>query len=268
MQHYGLIGYPLVHSFSQRFFSEKFARAGIAGARYDLFPLPDLAQFPKLLQANPDLRGLNVTIPHKETVVRYLHDLDETARAVGAVNTIRIRNGRLTGFNTDTIGFRLSLLSWLTEQGLAVADVRRALVLGTGGAAKAVGFVLEKLAVDVVWVSRAPKRAGVARSRPDTFRQTPSPAVVSYDDLQDFSADDFTLLINATPVGTYPMVDTCPPISFAALDERHLVYDLVYNPAETLLLRRAKARGAAVKNGLEMLQLQAEAAWEIWQEQP
>jgi len=255
MQHYGLIGYPLGHSFSQRFFSEKFAREGIADAQYDLFPLPQIGLLPQLLQAHPDLVGLNVTIPHKETVVGYLHDLDETARAVGAVNTIRIRNGRLTGFNTDTVGFRLSLLSWLAERGLAVADVRRALVLGTGGAAKAVGFVLEKLAIDFVCVSRSPKR------------QTPSRAVVSYDDLQGFSPDDFTLIVNATPAGTHPDADVCPPVPFAALDARHLVYDLVYNPAETLLLRRAKNQGAAVKNGLEMLQLQAEAAWEIWQKQ-
>lgn len=261
MQHYGLIGYPLGHSFSQRFFSEKFAREGIADARYDLFPLPDIEMLPQLLEENPDLCGLNVTIPHKETVVRYLHDLDETARAVGAVNTIRIRAGRLTGFNTDTVGFRLSLLSWLAEQGLAVSDVRRALVLGTGGAAKAVGFVLEKLAVEVVFVSR-----GGLRFR--KFEKFPkSPVVVSYADLRRFSPADFTLLVNATPLGAYPDTDICPPIPFAALDARHLVYDLVYNPAETLLLRRAEDQGAAVKNGLEMLQLQAEAAWKIWQEQ-
>ncbi len=251
MEQYGLIGYPLGHSFSQRFFSEKFAREGLANVRYDLFPLPDIAELPALLTANPNLRGLNVTIPHKETVLRYLHDLDETARAVGAVNTIRIRNGRLRGFNTDVTGFEQSLQRWRTELGhTPIPQGMHALILGTGGAAKAVAYALQKMGIAYTFVSRS--RIG--------------PQHLSYTQLNTLSARDFTLVVNATPAGTYPDVDACPPIPFDVLDERHLVFDLVYNPAETLLLQRAKTKGAAVKNGLEMLQLQAEAAWKIWQE--
>lgn len=239
------------HSFSQRFFSEKFAREGLANVWYDLFPLPDITELPALLAANPDLRGLNVTIPHKETVLRYLHDLDETARAVGAANTIRIRNGRLRGFNTDVPGFEQSLQRWRTKLGhTPIPEGMHALILGTGGAAKAVAYALQKMGIAYTFVSRS--RMG---------RQ-----YLSYAQLNTLSAGDFTLIVNATPAGTYPDVDACPPIPFDVLDERHLVFDLVYNPAETLLLQRAKTKGAAVKNGLEMLQLQAEAAWNIWQE--
>jgi len=250
LEQYGLIGYPLGHSFSQRFFSEKFAREGLANVWYDLFPLPDIAELPALLTANPNLRGLNVTIPYKETVLRYLHDLDETARAVGAVNTIRIRNGRLRGFNTDVTGFEQSLQQWHTELGHTIPLGMHALILGTGGAAKAVAYALQKMGIEYTFVSRS-----------RTGRQ-----YLSYTDLHTLSAGDFTLIVNATPAGTFPDVDACPPIPFDVLDERHLVFDLVYNPAETLLLQRAKTKGAAVKNGLEMLQLQAEAAWKIWQE--
>ncbi|MBK9338215.1 MAG: shikimate dehydrogenase [Lewinellaceae bacterium] len=259
MQQYGLIGYPLGHSFSQRYFSEKFAREGISDSRYDLFPLPDIGALPELLEANPDLCGLNVTIPHKKSVLPYLHKLDETAQAVGAVNAIRIRNNQLTGFNTDAVGFQKSLTAWLTEQGrMPMPDSpsegvlktgwMRAVILGTGGAAAAVAFVLKKMQIDFVFVSRTHKGQNT----------------VSYEELHGLLPNEFTLIVHATPAGTYPDLDTCPPVPFDLLHERHLVFDLVYNPAETLLLRRAGARGAAVKNGLEMLQLQAEAAWDVW----
>ena len=246
MRRYGLIGYPLGHSFSKRFFEEKFAGEGIADARYDLFPLANIRQLPQLLKEHPGLCGLNVTIPYKQAVMPYLHELDETARAVGAVNTIRIRDGRLTGFNTDVIGLEQSLLQWPAFMN---RKLTHAIILGTGGAAKAVAYVLEKWAI---------RRTFVSRSRQN--RQS-----ITYRDLNALSARDFDLIVNATPLGTYPDVHTCPPLPFDILDERHLVYDLVYNPAETLLLRRAGSKGATVKNGLEMLQLQAEAAWKIWQ---
>ncbi|MBK8921565.1 MAG: shikimate dehydrogenase [Saprospirales bacterium] len=248
---YGLIGYPLGHSFSQRYFTEKFSRDGITGARYDLFPLPDIAGLPALVGAHPDLCGLNVTIPHKVTAIRYLHELDETAQAVGAVNTIRIRNGRLTGFNTDATGFEQSLSPWLVgrEPGLVAGRIR-ALILGTGGASRAIAFALRRLGIDFTFVSRHPG----AQNH------------LSYEKLHTLTALDYTLIVNTTPLGMYPEQHTCPDLPFSLLDHRHFVYDLVYNPAETLLLQRSKARGAAVKNGLEMLHLQAEAAWAIWQD--
>lgn len=246
MQRYGLIGYPLGHSFSKKYFSEKFEREGIAGAQFDLFPLPDIAGLPDLLSAYPALRGLSVTIPHKQTVIPYLDALDETAEAIGAVNCIKIEQGRLTGFNTDVIGFGQSLAA--LDGGQWVAAGASALVLGTGGASKAVAFALKKLGVPVRFVSRNPGGENL----------------VSYDDLQRLSSDDYTIVVNTTPLGTCPDVQNCPDLPFERLSHKHLVYDLVYNPPETLLLQRAGAQGCRVKNGLEMLQLQAEAAWRIW----
>lgn len=244
---YGLIGYPLGHSFSQKYFAEKFAREGIDDARFELFPLREVAELPALLSAQPDLRGLSVTIPHKEAVMAYLDDIDETAREVGAVNCIRINNRRLTGFNTDVIGFRQSLLA--INGGHWAKAGSSAIVLGTGGASKAVAFVLKKLGIVYRFVSRNP-------GEDDR---------VSYDTFQRLSAGDYSLIVHTTPLGTYPEVGTCPDLPFGRLGPKHLVYDLVYNPPETLLLQRAEAQGCAVKNGLEMLQLQAEAAWKIWQ---
>lgn len=241
---YGLIGYPLGHSFSKIFFTEKFAREGIAGARYELFPLPDIANFPALLAEKPDLRGLNVTIPHKQAVIPFLDELAETARAVGAVNCIAFRNGRLIGHNTDVFGFEMSLRN--TDR----TDFGQAIVLGTGGAAKAVHFVLDKMGVPFLSVSRQPRGADE----------------IGYDHLNQLNFNDFRLLINTTPLGMAPNVDACPPLPFERLGAAHLVFDLVYNPPETLLLRKAKLRGAATLNGLEMLHLQAERAWDIWQQ--
>lgn len=251
MDVYGIIGFPLGHSFSQRYFTEKFERAGIVQARYDRFPLADIAAFPALLAGQPELRGLNVTIPYKVAVLSYLDALDETARAVGAVNTIRIRAGHLKGYNTDVIGFERSLQAWLTGMGRLPAQpgAMKALILGTGGASKAVAWVLEKMDIAYAFVSRWP--AGGNQ--------------LGYPDLPGLLAG-YALIVNTTPLGTYPAVENCPEVPFQQIDERHLVYDLVYNPAETLLLQRAKTRGAAIKNGLEMLQLQAEAAWDIWQQ--
>ena len=241
---YGLIGYPLGHSFSKIFFTEKFAREGIAGARYELFPLPEIANFPALLAENPGLRGLNVTIPHKQKVIPFLDELAETARAVGAVNCIAFRNGRLVGHNTDVFGFEKSL------RNTGRTDFGQALLLGTGGATKAVKFVLKKMGVPSLSVSRRPQGAGE----------------VAYDALNRLNFNDFRLIVNTTPLGMTPDVDTCPPLPFERLTAAHLVFDLVYNPPETLLLREAKLRGAATMNGLEMLHLQAERAWDIWQQ--
>lgn len=246
MRLYGLIGYPLGHSFSQQYFSEKFVREGIAGARYELFPLKNIAGLPLLLARHPDLRGLNVTIPHKETVVPFLHELDETARAVGAVNCIKIEDQRLKGFNTDVIGFEHSLKA--ADGGRWTAGGATALILGTGGASKAVAYVLNKLGISFQFVSRNP----AAENQ------------ISYEAACRLPPAAYRLIINTTPLGMSPHKDTCPDLPFERLSPQHLVYDLVYNPAETLLLQRAKKQGCAVKNGLEMLHLQAEAAWQIW----
>lgn len=247
MQLYGLIGYPLGHSFSKKYFSEKFAREGIDDAQFELFPLPDIAGLPGLLSAHPSLRGLSVTIPHKQTVIPHLDVLDETAQAVGAVNCIKIEQGQLSGYNTDVIGFEQSLETIAPEQW--TADGGAAIVLGTGGASRAVAYVLKKRGIPFRFVSRNP--AG------DNS--------MSYDDFHHLSTRQYSLIVNTTPVGTFPDADNCPEVPFERLTPKHLVYDLIYNPSETLLLQRARAKGCFVKNGLEMLHLQAEANWRIWQ---
>lgn len=244
MRLFGLIGYPLGHSFSKQYFSEKFAREGIADARFELFPLPEVAALPDLLRQCPDLCGLTVTIPHKQAVMHYLHEVDTTARSVGAVNCIRIREGHLMGFNTDVTGFERSLQNVMTEQHAS----RKALVLGTGGASKAVAWALEQLGLSCQFVSRRPSEV----------------SQISYEAISSLPPNEYGMIVNTTPLGTYPNVEDCPPIPLGWLQPEHLVYDLVYNPAETLLLRRAAERGCTVKNGLEMLHEQAERAWEIF----
>jgi len=249
LRQYGLIGWPLGHSFSKQYFREKFEREGVLDAFYDLFPLENIAELPALLAHYPDLCGLNVTIPHKESVIPSLDELDETARAVGAVNCIQItEGGKLTGYNTDVTGFEKSLLS-SGFKGVPKSD--SALILGTGGASKAVAYVLKKLGIFYKFVSRTP----VAEDE------------VSYDSLAAplFDLQPPTLLVNTTPVGTFPGLEEMPPVPLNIFYPGLFVYDLIYNPAETLLLREARFRGCKRKNGLEMLELQAEAAWEIWQ---
>lgn len=254
MRLFGLIGWPLDHSFSKRYFSEKFRLEGIQDARYELFPLENISELPALLAEYPDLCGLNVTIPHKEAVLPLLHELDDTAQTVAAVNCIRILPNRyLVGYNTDVIGFEQSLMQWFDALGISHPySPLQALILGTGGASKAVAFVLRKYNIPFQWVSR----------RPDGENE------ISYESLHtaDLALNQSvrTLIINTTPLGTAPNVDTKPPLPTTLLRHETLVYDLVYNPAETLLLRDAKSRGCATRNGMDMLTLQAEAAWEIW----
>ncbi|GAB4405337.1 MAG: shikimate dehydrogenase [Bacteroidia bacterium] len=240
---YGLLGRTLSHSFSKRYFTEKFAREQI-DARYELFELADIAALPDLLHTQPGLRGLNVTIPYKEAVIPYLDRLADTAAGIGAVNTIAIGPEGLVGHNTDAFGFEQSLRDML-----GTARPAAALILGTGGAAKAVAYVLgQRLDIPFRYVSR----------RGD------GQAVLSYDDLGGLSLRDFPLIVNTTPLGMYPQVDEAPDLPYTALGPGHYVYDLVYNPADTLLLRRAAAQGARTCHGLAMLHLQAEQAWKIW----
>lgn len=248
MRLFALIGYPLTHSFSKKYFTEKFEREGISNCRYELFELPDYKNFPDLIASHPDLIGLNVTIPHKQNIIPFLDELDAASAArIGAVNTIKIlADGRLKGYNTDYYGFRLSLEQWLQSLNLSIEGLK-ALVLGNGGAAKAVFAALEDIQISYQIVSRQ-KTA----------------TTITYEDLTKDVIASHHLIINTSPVGTYPKVDECPVIPYEWLNEKHLLYDLVYNPAETLFLKKGKQQNAQTHNGLPMLQLQAEKAWEIW----
>lgn len=238
---FGLIGYPLSHSFSKKYFTEKFEREAIAQCRYELFPIAAIDELPALLAAHPNLQGLNVTIPYKEQVLTYLHQLDPRAAAIGACNCIRIRQGQLQGFNTDAIGFEQSLREKLLPHDTA------ALVLGTGGAAKAVCYVLKQLGISFKQVSRQASAGQL------TYTQV-TPAL-----LQSCS-----LVINTTPLGMHPKTDEAPDLPYQALTADHYLYDLVYNPAHTTFLQKGAEAGARIKNGLDMLVIQAEESWEIW----
>ncbi|WP_339811633.1 shikimate dehydrogenase [uncultured Imperialibacter sp.] len=243
---FGLIGFPLTHSFSRKYFSEKFLREGISDASYELYEMETAASFPALFAENPNLVGINVTIPHKKAVIPLLNKLDQSASRVGAVNVIRKeRDGQLTGFNSDYIGFLRSLQSWAGD---AIVGAK-ALVLGTGGAASAVRVALEDLKIEYLQVSRS---AGNG--------------VITYGDLKNDPTilESRKLIINTTPLGTYPDTGKCPEIDFERIGSGHLFYDLVYNPAETLFMKKGQEHGAKVKNGYDMLVLQAERAWEIW----
>ena len=243
MKLYGLIGFPLGHSFSKAYFTEKFSREAI-DARYNLYELKDIQEFARLKEIE-NLCGLNVTIPYKEQVISYLDQLDETAAGIGAVNVIKFikkDNGLiLKGYNTDVVGFRLSIQPFLKQ------NHKKALILGTGGASKAIRFALREMGLDVKLVSRNP-----------TENQ------LSYRELNEETIREYSVIVNASPVGMHPHVDNCPEIPYNALTPDHLLFDAVYNPAETLFLKKGKAHGATTLNGLEMLRGQAEAAWEIW----
>ena len=244
MKRYGLIGFPLGHSFSGTYFNEKFRREGIH-ARYDLFELKDIAEF-QSLKLIDDLCGLNVTIPYKQQVIPYLDEMDETAAEIGAVNVIKFIRSEgslvLKGFNSDVIGFSNSIKPFLKQ------NHKKALILGTGGASKAMEYALRKMGLEVKLVSRNP-----------TDNQ------FSYSDINGDVLTEYTVVVNSTPVGMYPQVDECPDISYDALTSGHLLFDAVYNPPQTLFLKKGIEKGAVVLSGTEMLTGQAEAAWKIWE---
>ena len=244
MDLYGLIGFPLGHSFSAGFFSEKFSREDL-DAEYRNFEIEDAKDMLQIVKNHANLRGLNVTIPHKKAVIPLLNAMSDDAREIGAVNVIRIikEGGRtiLEGHNSDVIGFTESI------RPLLLPHHRKALVLGTGGASKAVAFGLHKLSIETLYVSR--------RASSDK---------ITYADITPEVMQDYTVIINCSPVGMYPHTDESPAIPYDLLTDKHLLYDLVYNPLETQFLQRGKSRGATTKNGLEMLHLQALAAWNIW----
>lgn len=243
MKVFGLIGYPLSHSFSKGFFAEKFRKEDVRDCTYENFPLEDISQFPALLEQQPGLRGLNVTIPYKEAVLPWLDELSPAAEQIKAVNCIQFHEGVRIGFNTDVTGFKRSLLPLLKPHHT------HALVLGTGGAAKAVMFVLQELNIPYTVVSRSAQTG-----------------IITYDALDKEIMTAHTIIINTSPLGMYPQTDVAPDLPYEHIGKHHLLYDLIYNPAETLFLQKGAARGATTKNGHEMLVLQAEASWEIWNE--
>ncbi len=246
MDKYGLIGYPLGHSFSKTFFNEKFASEHI-NAEYVNFEIPNVKELKHVLKENPTLRGLNVTLPYKTQVIPLLDEMDEDAQLIGAVNVIKFVKGRfgrtkLKGYNSDIIGFKQSIDPLLTPHH------RKALILGTGGASLAVFHGLKQLGIGSTRVSR----------KAQNF-------CITYEELTPKIMEQYTVIVNCTPVGMYPHIEECPNIPYPLLTPNHLLYDLLYNPDETLFMKKGKEKGAVVKNGLEMLLLQAFAAWNIWQ---
>lgn len=238
---YGLIGKSLGHSFSKTYFTKKF-QVEERKDRYENFELDTINEFPALIKKFPDLRGLNVTIPYKEAVIPFLDEVDDEAKAIGAVNTIKIEDGKLIGYNTDAFGFKQSIKPFLRN------IHEKALILGTGGASKAVAFTLENIGIDVSFLTRNPKAINH----------------FSYDQCNEIMMNAFKLIVNCTPLGTHPKTDEMPPIPTSYFTSDHLVIDLIYNPAETKLLRLAKNQGADILNGETMLREQAERAWKIW----
>lgn len=248
LKKFGLIGFPLEHSFSKKYFSEKFLRENLSDCIYENFPIEFISELPSLIKSHPDLRGLNVTIPYKEQVIPFLDELDETAGKVGAVNTIKIEEGsttggagKLKGFNTDVFGFMQSIMKLL--QPIHTSS----LILGTGGSSKAVAFGLKKMGIEFDFVSR-----------------NPDEKELRYEDLNKDVIRHYKIIINSTPLGLFPNAENFPPIPYEFITSSHLLFDLIYNPEETVFLQKGRERGALIKNGLEMLQLQADKSWEIW----
>lgn len=241
MRKFGLIGRNISYSFSRTYFSEKFTRTGL-DASYENFDIDSISEFPAVLEKNPELQGLNVTIPYKEAIIPFLDEMDPVASEIGAVNTIKIdRFGKMKGFNTDYYGFLTSIEPGLTAQH------KKALILGTGGASKAVVYALQSLDISCSFVSRSPLKGDV-----------------SYADLDKNVMREHLVIVNCTPLGTFPGTDAYPNVPVEFLTPDHLVFDLIYNPPVTRLMALAKQKGAAVLNGQEMLELQANKAWDIW----
>lgn len=241
MRLYGLIGKPLKHSFSKAYFAQKFLSEKINNCRYENFELESIEQLTALLSAQPQLHGLNVTIPYKKEVLPYLHFKDKVVEEMGACNCIKITDGRLYGYNTDVTGFSQSLQTFLKPHH------QKALVLGTGGSANAVQYALKGLGIQYLMVSR-----------------NISSNALTYEDINEALLKEYTLIINTTPVGMFPHINAAPELPYQFINEKHLLFDLIYNPEKTLFLQRGAQRGATVSNGYQMLLLQAEESWRIW----
>jgi len=246
MRLFGLIGYPLSHSFSAKYFAKKFEAESISDSDYRLFPLESISEVTSLIKLHPDLLGFNITIPYKVAILPYLNDITDTAKSVGAVNCVKVERDasgvKLTGHNTDIYGFRESLIPFLEP------FHSNALVLGTGGAAKAVCYTLNELGIHYTLVSRSGNED----------------SILKYSQLTEDIISNNLLIINTTPVGTYPVTDECPYIPYQFLSNSHVLFDLIYNPAETKFLKLGREAGATILNGSKMLELQAEKSWEIW----
>lgn len=243
MRQFGLIGYPLGHSFSKQYFTDKFLKEGLTDCFFEAYPLTSIDELPALLKGNPLLCGLSVTIPYKEQVLQYVSHLSEEVRQIGAANSIHINGSKLTAYNTDIVGFEESFKPLLKPYH------KHALVLGTGGAAKAVQYVLRRLGIDYLIVSRSEK---------------PGSNTITYSQLDTAIMAEHLLIINCSPAGMSPNIHTCPAIPYEYLGPGHYLYDLVYKPANTLFLQKGEERGALIRNGHDMLILQAEASWKIW----
>lgn len=243
MREYGLIGFPLSHSFSQKYFTDKFVKEGIDDAVFHAFSIPAITDLAEILQKHPKLKGFAITIPYKRAVISYLTETSPAVKQMGACNCVKIEGDKLTGYNTDVIGFEKSFIKFLKP------GHNKALILGTGGAASAVEFVLDKLHIPYSFVSRA------ANAEKNTL---------GYNDVTADVLQQYPIIINCTPLGTYPKTDEAPPLPYDALTAGHYLFDLVYNPPMTKFLQQGKNKGAVIQNGYEMLVLQAEENWNIW----
>jgi shikimate dehydrogenase len=243
MREYGLIGYPLSHSFSQKYFTEKFEREGISDAVFYAFPIPSIDDLPQLLEKHPLLIGFSITIPYKRSVIEYLDNIATAVKEMNACNCVKIKDGKLNGYNTDIVGFEKSFIKHLKPHHT------KALILGTGGASSAVEFVLKNLQIDYLFVSR----------KKDELKN-----MTGYADLNATTIDEYKIIINTTPLGTYPDIIDAPHIPYHLLTPQHYLFDLVYNPAKTKFLALGEQQGAAIQNGYEMLVLQSEENWRIW----
>jgi len=243
MKLYGLIGYPLGHSFSKKYFSEKFLREGITDCRYKLFAIPSIKDLPLVINSNPDLKGLNVTIPYKQKVLDYVNETTDAVKNIGAANTIKFAGDKIIAYNTDVIGFENSLIQKIKP------SHKKALVLGTGGSSKAIQYVLKKLGIDFLLVTR---------------NQSLQEGFINYSMIDEAMINDHQLIINCTPVGMYPKDNEYPQLPYKFLSSQHYLYDLVYKPEKTLFLKRGEDKGATIQNGLDMLTIQAEESWKIW----
>tara|TARA_B100000287_G_scaffold5314_1_gene5199 strand:+ start:3064 stop:3798 length:735 start_codon:yes stop_codon:yes gene_type:complete len=242
MRKFGLIGFPLEHSFSKSYFEKKFIKLQIEDVNYENYELDNINHLHNLIEKEPGINGLNVTIPHKENIIKFLHEVDDEVKKIGSVNVIKFQNGKLKGFNTDHLGFKESLLKWIPNRNFS------ALILGSGGSSNAIRYCLKKLKIPFKIVSR---NSGESK--------------ITYNELRKSRAlSDYNLIINSTPLGMYPHIQTFPDLDYELLTDKHYVFDLVYNPRETKLLSISKNKGAKTKNGYEMLAIQADLSWEIW----
>jgi shikimate dehydrogenase len=259
LRQFGLIGYPLSHSFSQKFFTEKFLQENIVNANYANFPIPSIESFAALWKENSNLEGLNVTIPYKKEVIPFLQHSSAVVQEIHACNCIRKFNNELYGYNTDVIGFEKSLLPFLEPHHT------HALILGTGGAAAAVQWVLQKLNIQFQLVSRKGNAIDGNTLEENTLEKNAEmKSSISYEQLNKSLVESHTLIINTSPVGMFPNVNEAPPITYEGITAQHHLYDLVYNPTETLFMKNGLEKGATVQNGLAMLHIQAEESWAIW----